>query len=38
VLINGFTLAKLMIENNVGVSVATTYEVKSIDSDFFVDE
>jgi restriction endonuclease Mrr len=27
-----------MIENNVGVSVATTYEVKSIDSDFFVDE
>jgi restriction system protein len=38
VLINGFTLAKLMIENNVGVSIATTYEVKSIDSDFFVDE
>lgn len=38
VLINGYTLAKLMIENNVGVSVATTYEVKSIDSDFFVDE
>lgn len=38
VLINGFTLAKLMIENNVGVSVATMYEVKSIDSDFFVDE
>lgn len=38
VLINGITLAKLMIENNVGVSVATTYEVKSIDSDYFVDE
>ncbi|MFA7350920.1 MAG: restriction endonuclease [Methylotenera sp.] len=38
VLINGYTLAKLMIENNVGVSVATTYEVKGIDSDFFVDE
>jgi restriction system protein len=38
VLINGLTLAKLMIENNVGVSVAATYEVKKIDSDYFVDE
>jgi len=38
VLINGFTLAKFMIENNVGVSVATTYQVKKIDSDYFVDE
>lgn len=38
VLINGFTLAKFMIENNVGVSVATTYQVKKIDSDYFVDD
>lgn len=38
VLINGFTLAKLMIENNVGVSIAATYQVKKIDSDYFVDE
>lgn len=38
VLINGFSLAKLMIENNVGVSIAAIYEVKKIDSDYFVDE
>lgn len=38
VLINGFALARLMIENNVGVSVATTYQVKKIDSDYFLDE
>jgi restriction system protein len=38
VLINGFSLAKLMIENNVGVSVATAYQIKKIDLDYFVDE
>jgi restriction system protein len=38
VLINGFSLAQLMIENNVGVSISATYEVKKIDSDYFVDE
>ncbi|MBC7755526.1 MAG: restriction endonuclease [Bdellovibrio sp.] len=38
VLMNGFALAKLMIENNVGVSIAATYEVKKIDSDYYVDE
>ncbi len=38
VLINGFALARLMIENSVGVSTATTYQVKKIDSDYFVDE
>ena len=38
VLMNGFALAKLMIENNVGVSIGATYEVKKIDSDYFVDE
>ncbi|HSI38209.1 MAG TPA: restriction endonuclease [Methylotenera sp.] len=38
VLINGFSLARLMIENNVGVSVAATYAVKKIDSDYFLDD
>lgn len=38
VLINGFTLTKLMIENDVGVSTVSTYKVKKIDSDYFVDE
>ncbi|MFJ5446929.1 restriction endonuclease [Methylobacillus methanolivorans] len=38
VLINGFTLARLMIENNVGVSTVSTYEVKKIDTDYFIDE
>lgn len=35
VLINGKTLTEYMIEYNVGVSVATTYEIKKIDSDYF---
>jgi restriction system protein len=35
ILIDGARLANLMIEHNVGVSTATTYEVKKIDSDFF---
>ncbi|MDD2833770.1 MAG: restriction endonuclease [Methylotenera sp.] len=38
VLINGFTLARLMIENDVGVSTVSTYKVKKVDSDCFVDE
>jgi restriction system protein len=38
VLINGFSLARLMIENDVGVSTVSTYKVKKIDSDYFVDE
>lgn len=37
VLVDGVTLAKLMIEYNVGVSIEATYEVKKIDSDFFND-
>ena len=37
VLVDGITLAKLMIEYNVGVSVETTYSIKKIDSDFFDD-
>lgn len=35
VLIDGMTLADLMIEYNVGVSIKTVYEVKRIDSDYF---
>lgn len=35
VLINGTTLAKLMIECNVGVQVSYTYEIKKIDNDYF---
>lgn len=38
VLINGYSLARLMIENNVGVSAITTYQIKKIDSDYFADE
>jgi len=35
VLIDGAALAKHMIDHNVGVSSAQTYEVKKIDSDYF---
>lgn len=38
VLINGSLLASLMIDNNVGVSLAATYEIKKIDSDYFLEE
>ena len=38
ILIDGTTLTKLMIKNNVGVSIEHTYEIKRIDSDFFSDE
>ena len=38
VLIDGPALAKLMIKYNVGVSVEHVYEVKRIDTDFFIDE
>lgn len=38
VLIDGERLAQLMIEYNLGVSVAAVYEVKRIDNDFFADE
>lgn len=37
VLIDGPTLARLMISFNVGVATVATYEVKKLDSDFFVD-
>jgi restriction system protein len=38
VLIDGERLAQLMIENGVGVSRVANYEVKRVDSDFFVEE
>lgn len=38
VLIDGRQLAEYMIDFNVGVSVDTVYEIKRIDSDYFVEE
>jgi restriction system protein len=38
VLIDGDTLAQLMIDNNLGVSLTATYEIKRIDSDYFTEE
>lgn len=38
VLINGEELAQLMIDNHVGVSTVSIYEIKKIDSDYFTDE
>lgn len=38
ILIDGETLSQLMIENNVGVSGVINYEVKKIDSDYFIEE
>ena len=35
VLIDGKQLAQLMIEHNIGVSIAKTYEIKRVDSDYF---
>ncbi|RUR73528.1 restriction endonuclease [Nostoc sp. PCC 7120 = FACHB-418] len=37
VLIDGEMLTQLMIENNVGVTPFTVYEVKKVDSDYFTD-
>ena len=38
VLIDGETLAQLMIDHNVGVSTVGTYDIKKIDSDYFSEE
>jgi restriction system protein len=38
VLIDGARLAELMIEHDLGVSVAATYQLKRLDSDFFTDD
>lgn len=38
VLIDGHELAELLIEHGVGVSTVASYEIKKIDSDYFVEE
>ena len=38
ILIDGEELSQLMIENDVGVSTTKNYEIKSVDSDYFVDQ
>ena len=38
VLVDGKMLAKLMIENDVGVSTQNTYIIKKVDTDFFLEE
>ncbi|MFA6450185.1 MAG: restriction endonuclease [bacterium] len=38
VLIDGERLAQLMIDFNIGVSIQTLYEIKKLDTDYFLDE
>ncbi|MBN1843809.1 MAG: restriction endonuclease [Deltaproteobacteria bacterium] len=38
ILIDGERLSELMIDHNVGVSPVASYEVKKIDSDYFIEE
>ena len=38
ILVNGTRLAELMIEHNVGVTSVAKYEVKKIDSDYFIED
>jgi restriction system protein len=38
ILIDGTTFADYMIDHGVGVSVASTYEIKKVDTDFFEEE
>lgn len=38
ILIDGEMLTQLMIENNVGVSKEISYDIKKIDSDYFIEE
>lgn len=37
ILIDGHQLAEYMIDHNVGVSVVKTYEIKRVDSDYFIE-
>ena len=37
ILIDGKRLAQLMIDHNVGVSTVKTYEIKRVDSDYFIE-
>lgn len=38
VLIDGLELARLMVENNLGCNVKQVYEVKQLDSDYFIED
>ncbi|WP_374979685.1 restriction endonuclease [Pseudomonas solani] len=38
VLIDGIELARLMVENSLGCSVKQVYEVKELDSDYFIED
>lgn len=38
VLIEGQTLARLMVDHGVGVSIVQTYELKKVDTDYFTEE
>lgn len=38
ILIDGDMLTRLMIENNIGVSKVISYDIKKIDSDYFVED
>lgn len=38
ILIDGQTLAEYMIDNNVGVTVEATYELKRVDRDYFIED
>jgi restriction system protein len=38
VLVDGAALAKLMIDDNVGVSTSRSYELKKIDLDYFAEQ
>ena len=37
VLIDGRQLAEFMIDHNIGVSTVKTYEIKRVDSDYFIE-
>jgi restriction system protein len=38
ILIDGLLLAQLMIENNIGVSKIISYDIKKIDTDYFIED
>ena len=38
ILVNGSRLAELTIEHNIGVTSVAKYEVKKIDSDYFIED
>ena len=38
ILVNGIRLAELMIEHDIGVTPIARYEVKRIDSDYFIED